>query len=91
MGTSGYYHRPSRSILIMLWLIAVNVRREEVSNNRLCIEKYIMPFGKYQGDFVSDIAMENPDYLKWLKDKQIDDQLKEAIEYHLEWSTRKEN
>ena len=61
-----------------------------MSNNRLCIEKYIMPFGKYQGDFVSDIAMENPDYLTWLRDKQIDEQLQEAIDYHLEWSTRKD-
>ena len=50
-----------------------------------------MPFGKYQGDFVSDIAMVNPDYLTWLRDKQIDEQLQEAIDYHLEWSTRKEN
>lgn len=66
--------------------ITQNYTKKGFKVNRMCIEKYLMPFGKYQGTFVADVAMENPDYLTWLREKQIDEQLKEAIDYHLEWS-----
>jgi len=45
-----------------------------------------MPFGKYKGQHLEDIANEDPGYLQWVEGNvdDLDDDLREAINYALE-------
>lgn len=48
--------------------------------NKVTLGNYLMPFGKYKGEFVADIYQEDRDYFDWLYDK-ADGQLKEAMTF----------
>lgn len=50
--------------------------------NRVKYSDYLMPFGKYKGEFIADILVEDPDYLIWASEN-ITGEVKEAIDYHL--------
>lgn len=39
-----------------------------------------MPFGKYQGCRLIEIAQEEPSYIKWLLSIDLDEELKTAVE-----------
>lgn len=44
-------------------------------------KKWTLPFGKYKGQFIVDVFLEDEDYLEWLHDQLKDsDNLKLAIE-----------
>lgn len=48
--------------------------------NKRSLDKYIMPFGKYKGEYIADIQSHDPQYLDWLISNQIDiGDLQEAI------------
>ena len=40
--------------------------------NSCALEKYIMPFGKYKGEYLADIIKEDPAYIDWVEDNNID-------------------
>lgn len=45
---------------------------------------YVFPFGRYKGQWISDIYEVNPSYLDWvLRNCEISDDVRQAIEYHL--------
>jgi exodeoxyribonuclease X len=47
-----------------------------------------LPFGKYKGEHVEDIANEDPGYLRWMEENaNLDDELRDAINYALEAPT----
>lgn len=50
--------------------------------NRVKYADYIMPYGKYKGEFLADIKIEDPDYFNWLTEHSRGE-LMEAIEYHM--------
>lgn len=54
---------------------------EFTTDNKTSIDKYLMPFGKYRGEYVSDVVSEDPGYIDWLLKQDLNPQLKEAIEH----------
>lgn len=43
-------------------------------------ENVVMPFGKHKGETLGDILADDPTYLDWLKDADIQsDRLREAV------------
>lgn len=51
--------------------------------NRVLFADYMMPFGKYEGEFMAKIAVDNPEYLMWLYTRATTSELRDAIQYHL--------
>ena len=51
------------------------------TDNKQPIEKYLMPFGKYKGEYVSDVVSEAPDYIEWLLKQTPNAELVAAIEH----------
>lgn len=51
------------------------------TDNKVEVGRYLMPFGKYKGDFVSDIVSEDPKYIDWMLTLDLNPELKEAIEH----------
>lgn len=48
--------------------------------NSCCLKKFIMPFGKYKGEYLVDVLSEDPDYVDWVVENKIDiGDLQEAI------------
>lgn len=61
------------------------LKKFDEMTNRVQFSDYIMPYGKYQGEFIADINIEDQDYLFWLMERlSDDDELKRAIRYHIE-------
>ena len=32
------------------------------------LDKYIIPFGKYKGEYLGDVAADDPGYIEWVAD-----------------------
>lgn len=45
---------------------------------------FVMPFGKYQGETLDDIYMENPNYLEWIADTWDAGDVRDKVEEFLE-------
>ncbi len=56
-------------------------RADRVAHNERPSE-FVMPFGKYKGDTLSQIADDDPDYLQWLLDNadNLSSSIREKIE-----------
>lgn len=66
---------------------AIEAVEKEKQNNRLSIEQYIMPFGKYSGEYIADLVKDKKGkaYLEWLIGMNIPQgELLDAIQYHME-------
>ena len=66
---------------------AIETVEKEKQTNRLSIEQYIMPFGKYAGEYIADLAADKKGkaYLEWLIGMNIPQgELLDAIQYHME-------
>lgn len=50
--------------------------------NRVKYQDYIMPFGKYKGEFIADIKMEDRNYFDWMLGNMQESDLLEAIRWH---------
>lgn len=42
--------------------------RFQAATNRVRYEDYLMPYGKYRGEFIADIYKKDPQYVFWLMD-----------------------
>lgn len=51
--------------------------------NKVRFNDYIFPFGKYKGEFVADVVLEDPNYIDWVLNNIDNEELKEAIQWHL--------
>lgn len=51
--------------------------------NRVMFSDYMMPFGKYEGEFLAKIVKDDPDYLRWLFPRVNNNELRDAIHYHI--------
>lgn len=51
--------------------------------NKVRFNDYIFSFGKYKGEFVADVVMEDPNYIEWVMENIDNEELKEAIQWHL--------
>lgn len=61
------------------------LKKFDEMTNRVQFSDYIMPYGKYKGEFIADINIEDRDYLHWLMERlSDDDELKRAIRFHIE-------
>lgn len=61
------------------------LKKFDEMTNRVQFSDYIMPYGKYKGEFIADINIEDQDYLHWLMERlSDDDELKRAIRFHIE-------
>ena len=40
--------------------------------NERSIDKFIMPFGKYKGEYIADVMSNDPKYIQWIIDNDID-------------------
>ena len=66
---------------------AIETVKKEKQTNRLSIEQYIMPFGKYAGEYIADLVADKKGkaYLEWLIGMNIPQgELLDAIQYHME-------
>lgn len=66
---------------------AINKVEKEKQNNRLTLAQYIMPFGKYAGEYIADLVADKKGkaYIEWLLSMNIPNgELLEAIQYHME-------
>lgn len=66
---------------------AINKVEKEKQNNRLTLEQYIMPFGKYTGEYIADLVADKKGkaYIEWLLSMNIPHgELLDAIQYHME-------
>lgn len=59
----------------------VQAKFQEITN-RVKYSDYIMPYGKYRGEFLADIKIEDPNYFDWLAERARGE-LKEAMDYHM--------
>ena len=44
------------------------------------IGRWIVAFGKYEGEFLSDVVDTDPEYVEWLLSQQIPEPVREVIE-----------
>lgn len=58
----------------------VQSKFQEITN-RVKYSDYIMPYGKYKGEFIADILIEDPNYFYWLQERATGE-LKEALDFH---------
>lgn len=61
--------------------------RFDTLTNKVKNQDYIFPFGKYKGEYVADVKMEDIDYLLWMRDNLREEDNKElldAINWHLD-------
>lgn len=66
---------------------AIDKVENEKQNNRLTLNQYIMPFGKYAGEYIADLVADKKGkaYIEWLLSMNIPNgELLEAIQYHME-------
>lgn len=48
--------------------------------NSCALRKYIIPFGKYKGEYLADVISEDPSYIDWIVSNNIEiGDLQEAI------------
>ena len=60
-----------------------NVQKKfEELTNKVQFSDYIMPFGRYKGEFLIDVLLEDRQYFDWLLER-ADGELKEAMEWQL--------
>ena len=52
---------------------AIDKMEKEKQNNRLTLEQYIMPFGKYTGEYIADLVADKKGkaYIEWLLSMNI--------------------
>lgn len=60
------------------------ISKFEELTNKVKYQDYMMPWGKYQGHFIADILLEDRSYFDWLVENVLDEELKKALEFHLE-------
>lgn len=60
------------------------ISKFEELTNKVKYQDYMMPWGKYQGHFIADILLEDRAYFDWLVENVLDEELKKALEFHLE-------
>ena len=66
---------------------AIDKVEKEKQNNHLTLAQYIMPFGKYAGEYIADLVADKKGkaYIEWLLSMNIPNgELLEAIQYHME-------
>jgi uncharacterized protein (DUF3820 family) len=37
------------------------------------LDKYIIPFGKYEGEYLGDVVVEDRQYIKWVSETMVNE------------------
>lgn len=59
------------------------VKKFEEMTNKVKYSDYLMPWGKYRGEFLADIYVEDPEYFHWALENVVDKELKKALEFQI--------
>ena len=65
------------------------LRKFDEITNRVKYQDYMMPYGKHQGRFLSDILIRDPNYFYWAS-QHVKGDLQKAFEWHIKEYTENE-